>query len=41
MGVAKWTVFRDAKPFPFEGAGVVETFALSGCVRSVFSKTSL
>ena len=30
MGIVKWTVFREAKLFPFEGAYLVETFDFVG-----------
>ena len=29
MGVIEWTFLREAKPFPLEGANLVETFVFS------------
>ena len=42
IGIIKWTVFRDAKPFPFQSANLVETFCffLSDYVHFVFAKLS-
>ena len=36
MGNVRWTVFREAKPFPLEGATLVETFFFFGSSASRF-----
>ena len=41
IGIIKWTVFRDAKPFPFQSANLVETFCFfSDYAHFVFQTTA-
>ena len=37
LGIFKWTDFREAKPFPFDGANLVGTFLRIMCIS--YSKT--